>query len=140
MNIGTYPVRRPPVVPSHLELRVPIVPTWLGDDGALIRAAVADHAHGLVVSTLGAGHLGPRALAALRDAVATLPVVATTRPERGAILYETYGFEGKEADIRELAVAAGGLSAQAARMKLLACLGAGLDRAAIAEAFLHDDT
>ncbi|CAA9493295.1 MAG: L-asparaginase [uncultured Solirubrobacteraceae bacterium] len=140
VNIGTYPVRRPPVVPSHLDLRVPIVPTWLGDDGALIRAAVADHAHGLVVSTLGAGHLGRRALAALRDAVATLPVVATTRPERGAILYETYGFEGKEADIRELAVAAGGLSAQAARMKLLACLGAGLERAAIAEAFLHDDT
>ena len=37
-------------------------------------------------------------------------------------------------------MAAGGLSAQAARMKLLACLGAGLDRAGIAEAFLHDDT
>jgi len=140
VNIGTYPVRRPPVVPSHLALRVPIVPTWLGDDGALIRAATADHAHGLVVSTLGAGHLGPRALAALRDAVATIPVVATTRPERGAILYETYGFEGKEADIRELAVAAGGLSAQAARMKLLACLGAGLGRSGIVEAFRHDDT
>ncbi|MBA2348911.1 MAG: asparaginase, partial [Solirubrobacterales bacterium] len=94
----------------------------------------------LVVSTLGAGHLGPRALAALRDAVEVIPVVATTRPERGAILYETYGFEGKEADVRELAVAAGGLSPQAARMKLLACLGAGLDAFGIAEAFLHDDT
>ena len=139
-NVGTFPVRRPPVVPEHLALRVPIVPTWLGDDGALIRAAVADEAHGLVVQTLGAGHLGPRALAALRKAVETVPVVATTRPERGAILYETYGFEGKEADIRELAVAAGGLSAQAARMKLLACLGAGLDVTEIAEAFLHDDT
>ena len=140
VNIGSFPVRRPPVVPTHLDLRVPIVPTWLGDDGALIRAAAADHADGLVVSTLGAGHLGPRALAALRDTVVSIPVVATTRPERGAILYETYGFEGKEADIRELAVAAGGLSAQAGRMKLLACLGAGLDRAGIAEAFLHDDT
>lgn len=140
VNIGTFPVRRPPVVPEHLDLRVPIVPTWLGDDGALIRAAVNDHAHGLIVQTLGAGHLGPRALAALREAVERVPVVATTRPERGAILYETYGFEGKEADVRELAVAAGGLSAQAARMKLLACLGAGLDRFGIAEAFLHDDT
>ena len=139
-NIGTFPVRRPPVVPTHLALRVPIVPTWLGDDGALIRAATADDAQGLVIQTLGAGHLGPRALAALREAVTRLPVVATTRPERGAILYETYGFEGKEADIRELAVAAGGLSAPAARMKLLACLGAGLDRDGIAAAFLHDDT
>ena len=140
VNIGTFPVRRPPLSPTHLDLRVPIVPTWLGDDGALIRLAAMDSADGLVVSTLGAGHLGPRALAALRDAVTRIPVVATTRPERGAILYETYGFEGKEADIRELAVAAGGLSAQAARMKLLACLGAGLDRAGIAAAFLHDDT
>ncbi len=140
VNIGTFPVRRPPVVPTQLDHRVPIVPTWLGDDGALIRAAAADGAHGMVVSTLGAGHLGPRALGALRDAVVSIPVVATTRPERGAILYETYGFEGKEADIRELAVAAGGLSAQAARMKLLACLGAGLDRAGIAAAFRHDDT
>ena len=89
VNIGTFPVRRPPVVPTHLDLRVPIVPTWLGDDGALIRAAVSDDAHGLVVSTLGAGHLGPRALAALRDAVTRVPVVATTRPERGAILTAT---------------------------------------------------
>ena len=119
---------------------MPIVPTWLGDDGALIRAALADDAQGIVVVTLGAGHLGPRALSAMRDAAAQVTVVATTRPERGAILYETYGFEGKEADVRELAVAAGGLSAQAARMKLLACLGAGLDRFGIAEAFLHDDT
>ncbi len=140
VNIGTFPVRRPPVAPEHLNLRVQIVPTWLGDDGALIRAATRDSAHGLVVQTLGAGHLGPRAHAAVREAVATIPIVATTRPERGAILYETYGFEGKEADVRELAVAAGGLSAQAARMKLLACLGAGLDRFGIAEAFLHDDT
>jgi len=140
VNVGTFPVRRPPVVPTHLDLRVPIVPTWLGDDGALIRCAANDGAQGLVVQTLGAGHLGPRALAALREAVETIPVAATTRPERGAILYETYGFEGKEADIRELAVAAGGLSAQAARMKLLACLGAGLDRAGIAAAFHHDDT
>ena len=140
VNIGTFPVRRPPVVPRHLDIRVPIVPTWLGDDGALIRAALADDAQGLVVITLGAGHLGPRALSAMRDAAAQVTVVATTRPERGAILYETYGFEGKEADVRELAIAAGGLSAQAARMKLLACLGAGLDSYGIAEAFLHDDT
>jgi L-asparaginase len=140
VNIGTAPIRRPPVTPTHLDLRVSIVPTWLGDDGALIRAAFRDGAHGLVVQTLGAGHLGPRALAAVREASASIPVVATTRPERGAILYETYGFEGKEADVRELAVAAGGLSAPAARMKLLACLGAGLDRDGIAAAFEHDDT
>ncbi len=66
-------------------------------------------------------------------------MVATTRPARGSILYETYGFEGCEADVRAVAVAAGALSPQAARMKLLACLGAGYDRAQIAASFLPDD-
>lgn len=140
VNIGTSPLRRPPVVASHLDFNVPIVPSWLGDDGTLLRAAVSARANGLVVQTLGAGHLGPRALAAIRDAAGVIPVVATTRPERGAILYETYGFEGKEADVREVAVAAGGLSSPAARMKLLACLGASLTRSQIAEVFQHDDT
>lgn len=140
VNIGTFPVRRDPVLPTHLRLRVPIVPTWLGDDGALLRAAADDDAQGIVLQTLGAGHVSPRVLAVLRDVARRLPVVATVRPERGAILYETYGYEGKEADVRAVAVAAGGLSPQAARMKLLACLGAGLGRDGIAEAFRFDDT
>jgi L-asparaginase/Glu-tRNA(Gln) amidotransferase subunit D len=38
-----------------------------------------------------------------------------------------------------VAIAAGALSPQAARMKLLACLGAGMAREQIALAFLPDD-
>ena len=139
VNIGAFPVRRTPIVPGHLDLRVSIVPTWLGDDGGLLDAVGATDAQGCVVETLGAGHVGPRALKALRRLAVRIPVVATTRPARGSILFETYGYEGCEADVRACAVAAGALSPQAARMKLLACLGAGLDRAEIAEAFLPDD-
>ena len=139
VNIGAFPLRRPPIVPEHLDLRVPIVSSWLGDDGGLLRAVAASDAAGCVVETLGAGHLGPRALAALREVAERMPVVATTRPGRGSILYETYGFEGCEADIRAVAIAAGALSPQAARMKLLACLGAGMAREQIALAFLPDD-
>jgi L-asparaginase/Glu-tRNA(Gln) amidotransferase subunit D len=41
----------------------------------------------------------------------------------------TYGFEGSEGDVRASgAVCAPFLSAQAARVALLCCLGAGLDR------------
>jgi L-asparaginase len=67
-------------------------------------------------------------------------VVATVRPEVGAILHDTYGFEGAEADLRATeAICAAALSPAAARMKLMACLGAGLDRAGIAAAFAPDD-
>lgn len=131
IDLGAIPIRLAPVVPEHLNARVPIVPTWLGDDGTMISAAADGCADGLVIQTLGAGRLGPPALDALRAASANIPVVATTRPERGAVLRET--------GIRDVAVAAGRLSSAAARMKLLACLGAGLRRAEIAEAFRHDD-
>jgi L-asparaginase/Glu-tRNA(Gln) amidotransferase subunit D len=80
VNIGAFPLRRPPIVPEHLDLRVPIVSSWLGDDGGLLRAVAASDAAGCVVETLGAGHLGPRALAALREVAERMPVVATTRP------------------------------------------------------------
>jgi L-asparaginase len=138
--IELRPPRRAPIVPTRLDARVPIVPTWQGDDGALLKAALAAGADGLVLVALGAGHVSPPVLAHLRSAVAAVPVVVTTRPERGAVLRETYGFEGCEADVRATgAIAAGELSPQAARMKLLACLGADLDEQAVRAAFAADD-
>jgi L-asparaginase/Glu-tRNA(Gln) amidotransferase subunit D len=56
------------------------------------------------------------------------------------MLFATYGFEGAERDLRASgAVCAPFLSAPAARMALLACLGAGLDRAGIAAALAPYD-
>ena len=134
------PPRRAPVMPAGLDAFVPVVPTWQGDDGTLLRAAVAAGADGLVLVALGAGHVGPLVLAELRAAAGAMPVVVTTRPERGAVLRATYGFEGSEADVRAAgAIAAGELSPQAARVKLLACLGAGLDAPATRAAFAPDD-
>ena len=79
-------------------------------------------------------------LAALVDAAQRVPVIATVRPEHGAILHATYGFPGSERDLRAgPLVCAGALSAAAARIKLMACLGAGLGRDGIAEAFAPDD-
>lgn len=138
--IDARPTRRPAVAPRHLDAYVPVVPTWLGDDGALLSASLDGGADGIVLVTLGAGHVPPAVLDRLRAAAARVPVVATTRPERGAILRSTYGFTGSEADVRAAGVIpAGELSPQAARMKLLACLGAALDLAAIRTAFAPDD-
>jgi L-asparaginase len=104
----------------------------MGDDGALLRVAT-ETADGVVLVAFGAGHLSPGLLGELRAAVARVPVIVTCRPERSAMLVESYGFEGSESDVRATGAAcAPFLSAQAARIALLCCLGAGLDREQLA--------
>jgi L-asparaginase len=119
---------------KRLEHRVAIVSTGLGDSGQAL-AELASSCDGIVLTALGAGHLSPGALAELRAAAARMPVVVTCRPERSSMLFDTYGFEGAERDVRDSgAVCAPFLSPQAARVGLLCCLGAGLDRVALARA------
>ena len=137
VRVLARPVRpaRPLALPAALDGRVPIVPTWLGDDGAAISAAVRDRADAIVFAAFGAGHVAPPVLAALRQAAAAVPVALTVLPGRGLLLHDTYGFEGAEADLRASgALPAAGLSPHAARMVLLAGLGGGADRAALAGA------
>jgi len=132
--------RRPPLDVQRLDAVVHVVSAGLAADAALLDAAVEAGADGIVAVALGAGHVSPPFLRGLERAAARAPVVATVRCESGAILRGTYGFEGAEGDLRASgAVCAGGLSPAAARVKLMACLGAGLDRAGIAEAFAPDD-
>lgn len=124
VELRTPQPRVAPMAPGGLDFAVPIVPTWLGDDAALLRAAFALEPDALVLVALGAGHVSPAVLAALREA--PCPVVATVRPERGELLHATYGFEGAEGDVRAAgAIPAARLSPQAARMIVLAALGAG---------------
>lgn len=128
------PVRPPSLpVPDAITARVEIVPTYLGDDGAALRDAVARGADAIVLQALGAGHVAEPVLDALLAArEARLPVAAALRPGRGLLLHETYGFRGCERDLRAAGVLdAGGLSAQAARMVLLAGLSAGATDEAI---------
>jgi L-asparaginase len=127
VSVSAPPARPPHLEPSRLEFTVPIVTTALGDDGASLRAVLAAGVDGLVLVALGAGHVPPRVLAALPRGV---PVVACVRPERGAMLHATYGFEGAEGDLRAAGVIpAASVSPQAARMRLLAALGANADPA-----------
>ena len=108
-------------------------------DGAGRRRRAARHAarsaDGVVLVALGAGHLPPAVLGELRVAVERVPVVITCRPDRSSMLFSTYGFEGAEGDLRSSgAFCAPFLSAPAARMALVCCLGAGLDREGIGAA------
>jgi L-asparaginase len=137
VRLAGAPLRRLEALPlpDALDARVPIVPTFLGDDGAGLRGALRDGADAIVFVALGAGHVAPPVLAALREAAAAIPVALTVRPERGVLAHETYGFEGAEGDLRASgALPAAGLSPQAARMVLLAGLGGGCRRAVLASA------
>ena len=132
--LNARPLRPARLRPRTLGHRVPILTAVLGDDGELLRTA-AGISDGLVVSAFGAGHVTPGMLRALRQAVERIPVVVTVRPERGSMLHATYGFEGSERDLRASgALCAPFLSAPAARIAVLCCLGAGLDRGATAAA------
>ncbi|HEY1714991.1 MAG TPA: asparaginase [Solirubrobacteraceae bacterium] len=133
------PLRHPALTPPTIDRTVRIVTAALGDDGALLRAAAQD-ADGLVVEAFGAGHVTPGMLHALRDAVGRIPVVISVAPERGSMMHATYGFEGSERDVRSSgAVCVPFLAARAARIALLCCLGAGLDRDGIAAALAPYD-
>jgi L-asparaginase len=93
-----------------------------------------------VAVLLGAGHCPPASLDALVRAAELVPVVVTTRVARGGILRDTYSFRGSERDVRASgAVVAGLLSPAAARMKLVASLGASLAPKPIRRAFADDD-
>jgi L-asparaginase len=132
--------RNPPLDPPRLDRRVLIVPSTAGDDGALARSALATEPDGVVIGTLGAGHLSPAVLEIWAEAAAAMPIVAYCRPERGVVLNSTYGYPGSERDLRGTRIIpAGFLSPQAIRMKLLACLSAGLDSDEVRWAFSQDD-
>jgi L-asparaginase len=132
--------RNEPLDPPALDRRVLIVPTTSGDDGSLARAALATEPDGLVVGTLGAGHLHPDLLKLWAEASERIPVVAYCRPERGVVLTATYGFAGSEKELRRSRIIpAAFLSPQASRMKLLACVASGLSIEETREAFRQDD-
>ena len=137
--LHSRPLRPAALSVGALKGRVPILTAVLGEDGELLRAAAAG-ADGIVIDAFGAGHVTPPMLAALREVIDRIPVVITVRPQRGAMLHATYGFEGSERDLRATpAVCAPFLSAPAARIALLCCLSAGLDRDGIAAALAPFD-
>jgi L-asparaginase len=132
--------RNPPLDPPELNRSVLVIPTVAGDDGTLANAALSTNPDGVVIGTLGAGHLAPAVLELWAEAAERMPVVAYCRPERGVILSSTYAYRGSEQDLRDTAIIpAGFLSPQAARMKLIACLAAGLSIEEVRWAFRQDD-
>lgn len=126
-------LRRPalPQLPSSAE-PVEVVAVHMGSDGALVRAAVAGGARGVVIAAVGSGNTPPDVLAAALEAMAAgIPVVLASRTLTGGTR-ATYGFPGGGATwARAGVILAGTMSAPKARVALGLALGAGLDAPAL---------
>ncbi|MGK2850517.1 MAG: asparaginase [Candidatus Limnocylindrales bacterium] len=109
--------------------RVHLVTAGIGTDGALLDAAVAVGADGIVVAATGSGNTGPGLLAAaVRAMDQGIPVVLASRCPSGAV-GTAYAFPGGGAMwVRAGAIPAGSLCAIKARVALAMGVGAGLDR------------
>lgn len=114
--------RRAPVE----EAPVALITLGLGDDGALIRAAMGSGFQGLVIEAMGGGHTSGASADEIERAARTVPVVLASRTGTGEVLRSTYGFLGSEIDLlRRGAIRAGWLDGIKARVLLSLALRQG---------------
>ena len=120
---------RTPSRRQHIELkdaplpRVDIVAMYAGADGALVRAAVAAGAKGVVIQALGWGNVNVPLFGAIKEVIAKgVVVVISTRVPNGRVL-PVYGTEGGGKTLKDAgAVFADNLSPQKARILLMLAL------------------
>lgn len=110
-------------------IEVDIVTSYLGADSRNIRNSIRDKVSGIVLQSLGAGHIPEAMLEGIEEAIeASIPVVLTSRTLRGRFLIDTYGFKGSEKYLRNLGVIFGeDLTSQKIRIKLMVLLSLGYD-------------
>jgi L-asparaginase len=126
-------IARPPALARPpADCFVPLLETYLGDDGVLFAAAVAAGASAVCVAGFGAGHVSRTFADAVSRAVESVPVVVASRAQSGGTLRRTYGFAGSEIDlVARGAVLAGTLPARKARALLWVLASLGTHRAGI---------
>lgn len=117
--------------------RVPLLATYLGDDGYVVDAIRPEDVDGIVVAGFGAGHVS----AAMAESIGRLarqsPVVFASRTGSGPTGRAMYGYPGSEIDLTARgAVGAGWLSPVKARLLLWAlALGGPPSRQDVIDAF-----
>lgn len=101
--------------------RVPLVATYLGDDGYVLDAIRAAEVDGVVIAGFGAGHVSARMAEAVGRLTRRVPVVFASRTGSGPTGRAMYGYPGSEIDLLARgAVGAGWLSPVKARLLLWA--------------------
>ena len=109
---------------TTIETNVSLFKITAGDDGLLIKSAVASGVKGIIIEGLGRGNLpAPAAEQVFRAISKNIPVVLTSRCFRGRVL-GVYGGTGGGKKLRDTGIIYGGdLAGQKARIKLMVALG-----------------
>ena len=120
------PYRLPALArPERITVRVPLLVTTLGDDGALLDA-VDDTCAGLVIAAFGVGHVPERWVERLGMLATRMPVVLASRIGAGSVHTRTYGAIGSETDLRRRGLLTSAyLNAYQARLLLVVLLSNG---------------
>ena len=126
-------IKLPENPPDH---PVALLTIALGDDGRLLSAVEPQGYSGLVVETMGGGHVPSVMVDAMQDLAGKMPVILASRTGSGEVLRSTYGFPGSEMDLLSRGlICAGPLDGLKARMLLTLLLTSGKTREQIPQAF-----
>ncbi len=104
--------------------KVDIILSYLGANSRMLHNSIKGGVDGIVLQSLGAGHIPELMLDGIEEAInASIPVVLSSRTMKGRFLTDTYGFIGAEKYLRNIGVIFGeDLTSQKVRMKLLVLL------------------
>lgn len=112
------------VGPKIANLKIAIVPTYVGQDSTMLRYLVQDNVDGIIIEGFGAGHVPQNMVPGIQEAIQkNIPVILTSRSRKGSMLTDTYGFIGSETYLRKKGVILGeNLTPDKLRLKLLLLL------------------
>lgn len=129
------PPRRKILTPA-IRTDVVLIKLYTGMDDLLLRACLDRGTSGIVLEAFGAGNIPPGIIPAVDEAIGrNIPVVLTTRCQQGGV-WPIYAYHGGAAELASKGVIPGhSLTAQKARLKLMAALGLTEDPTAIREMF-----
>ncbi|WP_418062246.1 asparaginase [Pimelobacter simplex] len=112
--------------PDTPDPRVPLLATYLGDDGHVLDAVRDSGVDGVVIAGFGAGHVSAAMARAVGRAAERMPVVFASRTGSGPTGRAMYGYPGSEIDLLARgAIGAGWLPPVKARLLLWALLATG---------------
>lgn len=129
--------RRPCLpVPQGPPPPVALLKIAMGFDGRLLSALPGLGYAGLVIESMGAGHVPAEVAPMLGEVAGRIPVVLSSRAMTGPVFTNTYGYPGGEIDLigRGL-IPSGELSGLKSRLLLGLCLGSGAGTEGVRRAF-----
>jgi len=121
LNFRTIPVLDLEI--KNIDITVHLIKVALDMNPSIIDFAVESGAKGIVLETMGAGHVPSRIVSAVKKAAGSnFPVVISSRTGSGPMLHKTYSFEGSELTLKSAGALFTNLPGLKARIKLILAL------------------